>query len=202
MFQRVLFLVVILAWVLICSIYSYSIQLENKKYELLDHSVNAEILTPININQKSILLAMNAYSIKAPKECMNPSLNLDLEDRGITVKQPWKDDYTVEIGPLAFENWSVLGSTLAHEIEVHCNQNFVLINLLNIVGLDGTGFAERSAYNYEIVNQDRFGTSSQDILSLNSIREHYYPYPSEEKQPEGIYNYFENLFTEFFSLTI
>ena len=202
MFQRVLFLVVILTWVLFCSIYSYSIQLENKKYEILDHSVNAEILTPIDINQKNILLAMNAYSIKAPKGCKNPLLNRDLADRGITIKQPWKDDYTIEIGPLAFENWSVLGSTLAHEIEVHCNQNFVLINLLNIIGFDGTGFAERSAYNYEIVNQDRFRTSVQDILSLNSIRENYYPYPSEEKNQDGIYNYLENLFTEFFSLTI
>ena len=202
MFQRVSFLVLILSWVLFCSIYSYSIQSKNKEFRVNSSKVNAEILSNIKDNDRSIELAMLAYSIKAPKGCRSPRFNPDINDRGVTIKRPWNDEYIVDIGPQAFENWAILGSTLSHEIEVHCNQNFMWVNFLNLIGLDGTGFAERIAYNYEIANVDRFGLSTEDIESLSTIKDHYYPYLSEKRQPERMFSYIENLVTQFLSLTI
>ena len=205
MFQRVIFLALILSWFVFCSVHSYSIQSENRQFERLSNSVSASILSSsIEEDDSSIELAMLAYSIKAPKGCSNPYFNPDINDRdrGVTIKRPWNDEYSVQIGPQAFANWAILGSTLAHEIEVHCNQNFAWVNFLNLLGMDGTGFAERVAYNYEIANQDRFGLSSEDILSISTIKEHYYPYPSETKQPERLYSYFENIVTELLRLNI
>ena len=202
MSQRIIFLVLIFSWFLFCSVHSYSIQSENKRIEAMSNSVNAQILIPVVENNESIKLAMLSYSIKAPKGCTNPQFDPELKDRGITIKRPWNDEYIVEIGPKAFDSWAILGATLAHEVEVHCNQNFVWVNFLDFIGMDGTGFAERVAYNYEITNQDRFGLTSEDILSISITKEKHYPYPSETKQPERLYSYFENIVTELLRLRI
>jgi hypothetical protein len=81
----------------------------------------------------------------------------------------------VFVGPTAFSSWGMLGSTLAHEVEVHCRQNFPLIVLKDQLGLDGTVEAEREAYEYEIQNAGRFGLDHRDQNLIAATVEYYYP---------------------------
>jgi hypothetical protein len=82
---------------------------------------------------------------------------------------------TVYIGRDAFENWSVLGSTLGHEIEIHCQQSFFMIHLFDLFGFDGTGEAERQAYLYELANAERFGLGQYDQNLILSTMSYFYP---------------------------
>src|SRR5690606_25474533 len=87
------------------------------------------------------------------------------------------------IGPSAFASWALLGSTLAHEIEVHCHQNFTLIRLFDIAGWEGTENAEREAYAHELAHADRFGLTSDDRYSIAQTLQYYYP---ERKLPDSL----------------
>jgi hypothetical protein len=98
------------------------------------------------LDQSSIDLALAVFSIRIPNNASDPMLNKDISDRGITFKRSIDELFQVEIGPAAFSSWSLLGSTLAHEVEVHCNQDFLAIYFLDVLGFEGTALAERSAY--------------------------------------------------------
>ncbi len=127
------------------------------------------------ITQESIDLAMEMYGIKLPSDTEPPMLDLNMQDRGLTTRSPVLDKARVTIGPAAFSSWALLGSTLAHEIEVHCQQNFLAIYLMDLVGLDGTGAAERQAYVHELSHADRFGTPDDDTKMIADTVAFYYP---------------------------
>ena len=78
-------------------------------------------------------------------------------------------------GPVAFESWALLGSTLAHEIEIHCEQSFLLIRLMDTVGFSGTLSAEREAYMHEISNRERFNLSEYEIANIRNTMNYFYP---------------------------
>jgi hypothetical protein len=125
--------------------------------------------------QEAIDQAMETYSIAKPDDADHPIFDPELKDRGLTVKSTWLGKTQVYIGPSAFTSWGMLGSTLAHEIEVHCRQNFPVIFMRDQLGLNGTAEAEREAYRYEIQNAARFGLSGRDTNLIAATVEYYYP---------------------------
>jgi hypothetical protein len=127
------------------------------------------------LTQTSIKTALDVYEIKLPKNIKGPFFDPKIQDRGITIRHGVGSDPIVFIGPEAFSSWGLLGSTLAHEIEVHCRQNFLAIHLQNIAGFDGTGMAEREAYRYELANTARFGLAQYDQDLIRSTMSYFYP---------------------------
>lgn len=125
--------------------------------------------------QEAVDLAMAVFKISRPENAAMPVFDPDLKDRGLTVKTSWTSKTKVYVGPSAFSSWGMLGSTLAHEIEVHCRQNFPLIVLKDQLGLDGTADAEREAYAYEIRNAARFGLDNRDQNLIAATVKYYYP---------------------------
>ncbi len=80
----------------------------------------------------------------------------------------------VEIGDEAFANASRLGSTIAHEVEVHVNRQ--IANGIHDPPNDeqGTLIQEVEAYDYELLNKDRFGLSVDELKLLKQRRASYY----------------------------
>jgi hypothetical protein len=147
-----------------------------------DYAHNTTTITNIRVpdgvpplTQASIKTALDAYEIKLPKNIKGPYLDPKIQDRGITIRHGVGSDPIVFIGPEAFSSWGLLGSTLAHEVEVHCRQNFLAIHLQNIAGFDGTGMAEREAYRYELANTTRFGLAQYDQDLIRSTMSYFYP---------------------------
>ncbi len=126
-------------------------------------------------NEESIAFATILYNIQIPKVVRNIEINKNIPDRGQTISLSWSAHPKVLIGENSFSSWSLLGSTLAHEIEVHCRQNVYLIRTLDIIGFDGTTEAERQAYLYEIKNAKRFGLKMMDQVMIYETLEYFYP---------------------------
>lgn len=127
------------------------------------------------ISQASIDLAILIYGIKIPAGANRPELDMELRDRGLTARGAYSDKAQVTIGPAAFASWGLLASTLGHELEIHCQQNFLFIYIMDLLRLDGTGSAEREAYVYELRNAKRFGLDIQDADMIADTMEYYYP---------------------------
>lgn len=137
-----------------------------------------EIEIPDNfpeLNQDSIDLAIAMFQIETGSHVYDPKFDVDLKDRGLTSSVSFSPKSLVTIGPAAFENWSILGSTLAHEVEIHGNQSFFAIWIQDIVGFHGTENAEREAYSHEINQSSRFGLSEEDRSTISDTMEYYYP---------------------------
>jgi len=127
------------------------------------------------VGQRSIDIAMKLYAITIPEHVKGPFYSQELEDRGLTMRRGIASDAVVYIGKEAFASWALLGSTLAHEIEVHCRQNFLAIHFQNLSGFDGTGLAEREAYRYELAHAERFGLQQYDRELISSTMAFFYP---------------------------
>ena len=127
------------------------------------------------LNQASVDLALTMFGIKVPSGTNPPIFDSLLEDRGLTTRIAFGAEAEVKVGPAAFASWALLGSTLAHELEVHCQQNFLIIHLMDTVGLDGTGAAERQAYLHELANRQRFGLTPIDVSVIADTMDYYYP---------------------------
>lgn len=131
--------------------------------------------TSPEISQESIDLALIIYGIRVPNDVNHPILDRDLADRGVTVRYSFVGQAKVAVGPSAFASWSLLGSTLAHEIEVHGHQNFFGIWIMDSLGLDGTMEAERQAYAHELRYAERFGLKIHDAAMIAETVEFFYP---------------------------
>ncbi len=127
------------------------------------------------MTQESIELALKMFAIEVPATAMQPRLDLNLEDRGLTTLNGWGSKLDVTIGPAAFSSWALLGSTLAHELEVHCLQNFFVIRVKDLLGLKGTDQAEREAYLHELANSERFHLKHSDRVNIRATMDYYYP---------------------------
>lgn len=132
------------------------------------------ILRP-GMSQENIEKAIEHFKIKIPSNVKKIYLNLDLNERGMTYLKSFMGYYTVAIGPSAFSSWAILGSTIAHEVEVHCNQSLSLYAVFNYVGFDKIiKSAEYDAYSYEIDNAYRFGLKDSEIEEIEKVRDYYY----------------------------
>ena len=127
------------------------------------------------MNQESIDLALVLFSITVPLSAHHPIYDPTLQDRGLTSRRAFMDKAQVSIGNAAFTSWALLGSTLAHELEIHCQQNFLTIYVMDLLGMDGTAAAERQAYMHEINNAKRFGTGPVDTAMIADTVQFYYP---------------------------
>ncbi|MCX6111540.1 MAG: hypothetical protein NTZ90_18235 [Proteobacteria bacterium] len=152
-------------------------QVEEKRAfdrSLVDIPVAAPAGVP-SLNQESIDLALVLFSIDVPLGAEHPVFDPELNDRGLTSRGAFMERAHVTIGPAAFTSWALLGSTLAHELEVHCQQNFLTIYVMDFLGMDGTGAAERQAYVHELSNAKRFATNAVDIAMIADTVQFYYP---------------------------
>jgi hypothetical protein len=131
--------------------------------------------TPPKVSQESIDLALMFYGIEVPKDADHPTLEQDLADRGVTIKPAYFGKTKVNIGPSAFASWALLGSTLAHELEIHCVQSFFAVWVLDLLGLRGTELAERRAYVFELENKNRFGLNLHERAMITETLDFYYP---------------------------
>ncbi len=127
------------------------------------------------VTQESVDLALALFGIEVPANADHPLLDAELRDRGLTMRGAFMEKAAVTVGPSAFTSWALLGSTLAHELEVHCQQSFLMIYLMDAAGLDGTGEAERQAYVHELRNAKRFGLPIADADLIADTMEFYYP---------------------------
>jgi hypothetical protein len=80
----------------------------------------------------------------------------------------------VEIGDDAFASASRLGSTIAHEVEVHVNRQIAKGIHDPPSDEQGTLIQEVEAYDYELLNKDRFGLSDDELKLLKQRRASYY----------------------------
>lgn len=126
-------------------------------------------------SQEHVNIAMAIYAIKLPAFTLWPVFDPSLEDRGVTNCYLPCITKEVRIGPEAFESWALLGSTLAHEVEVHSNQSFLLI----LASLPFTKKLlhryERQAYNHELLGSKRFGLSTEEVIGIKETRDLFYP---------------------------
>ncbi len=136
--------------------------------------------------QASIDRAIAMFGIEVPAVAHYPQFDATIEDRGRTIRSVSDKKANVIIGSAAFESWAILGSTLAHELEVHCQQSFLMIQILDMVGLQGTHIAERQAYNYEIDNAKRFGLRDYEVSNINETKYYYYSSKSNHGIQERI----------------
>ena len=128
-----------------------------------------------SISRESVMKALEEFKINLPKNVNGPFIDSNMNDRGMTMRKGALTSATVYLGPEAFASWALLGSTLAHEIEIHCRQNFLSIHFQNMAGIDSIGAAEREAYGYELANASRFGLSDYDQALIRSTSSYYYP---------------------------
>ena len=140
-------------------------------------STTTTVPTP---SQDSINVAMKMYSIQQSDNCESPTYDgeaaMRLEavatydpnfiERGVYTYRGVYKKGTVRIGVAAFSSWGMLASTLAHEIEVHCNQSVLEFKIGNLLGYDMIAIHEWEAYLYEIKNKDRFGLTDKEVSDI------------------------------------
>jgi hypothetical protein len=142
--------------------------------------------TPPPLGQDSIDAALVMFGVDVPESAGHPRYDRELRDRGLTVRGAFMEKSIVTIGPAAFTSWSLLGSTLAHELEVHCRQNFLFITVMDALRLDGTGEAERQAYIHELRNARRFALPIADAELIANTMEYYYPDTVDARAPAPV----------------
>lgn len=116
-----------------------------------------------SLGQADIDRALSHFRIAVPAGVPAPIYDADLMDRGQTNWQPFAGVTSVKIGPAAFASWALLGSTLSHEVEVHCRQNLLYIATGDTFGLPTKLAAEREAYRFEIDGAERFGLDAEEL---------------------------------------
>ena len=126
------------------------------------------------VSQESIDTALERWDIKVPRRCTYPILDYNMADRGMVRPVKGESKRVVTIGQLAFVSWGILGSTLAHELEVHCKQNMYKFVLWHIFGVDLTNEYEREAYLHELKNAKRFGLTKRETEEILDTFNFYY----------------------------
>ena len=161
--------------------------------------------------EASIKVAMDLFHIQLPENVSYPVYEPTLEERGVTTGYLLGKSKQIKIGPSAFISWSILGSTLGHEIEVHGRQSFLKITLADstntfklsarrLVGnwipalklsatesfeAMGTWKAEREAYMYEINSAKRFGLTAHEQFAIHRVMEDFFPSQTQKKNPSN-----------------
>ena len=95
--------------------------------------------------------------------------------RGRTSRSLFHSFNKVELGPESFMSWGLLGSTIAHELEIHCEQNLLWLSLQELVGVNANVKAEIEAYNHELAQSKRFGLRTFEVRNIRKSRDYYYP---------------------------
>lgn len=160
-----------------------AIQAEQEFYANMQQiAVVAPDTTPIP-SQESVDLAMALFGVSSMTEVTyDPALT----DRGLTTRGIWSTQTRVTVGPSSFSSWALLGSTLVHEVEVHCAQNFMMIYVMDLFGFEGTVEAERQAYLYELKQAPRLGLAAPDRQLIADTMDYFYPVDRAKSQPQKL----------------
>jgi hypothetical protein len=153
-------------------------------------------LSPPVCGEQAIQTAISIFSIdtSGANICFDPTI----WDRGI-ITLGMDGRMQVDIGTPACSSWASLGSTIAHETEVHAKQVWAVGIAINVVSraincfrgvriadheepVGSTRF-EREAYLFEIESRDRFGLSDDEVDSIFSTMNFYYPEERAELWP-------------------
>lgn len=141
-------------------------------------------------SQENLNLAMALYSIDVPEYLDGPYFDSELDLRGLILGYTFNKNRRVFVGSEAFSSFGLLGSTLAHEIEVHGNQSFIFAEILNQFGNGlrklcflsfvkipnnfGYHLAENEAYHFEAQSHTRFLLTQKEVegilLTLQKIQ--------------------------------
>jgi hypothetical protein len=116
--------------------------------------------------QEAIDKAIKYYGIDTSK---TKSVTYDPNNSGEAVTSP---DGTVKVGDKAFSSPGWLGSSIGHEVEIHVNEQAMKGRWYT--GPQGTALQEVQAYDYEISNAKRYGTTATDLADLQKRRTDYY----------------------------
>jgi len=128
------------------------------------------------VTQESIDWAINAYEIEIPWNAWYPTIDYESDTEeilGSALVSPMFLTCIPTVTPGAFNSWGKLAAILAHEIEVHCNQNMIMRLLKH--GNDIEYFIEREAYQYMIDSRRRFNLSDQEVLNIKLTMNFHYP---------------------------
>jgi len=101
-------------------------------------------------------------------------------DKTVSGEAVTASDGSVRIGDEAFRNAAWLGSSVGHEVETHVDQQAALGKWYT--GPEGTAVQECQAYDYELANAGRYGTSAADQADLQKRRDDYRSQLSPEYQ--------------------
>lgn len=180
------------AFVLLSCIIAIGYCFEQIRYAELRHAMDIvnvrAFLDQPGFSMDSVDTAVSIYNIRIPP---GVRIALDPNEHDLGLIRMYLGGAYVTLGRDTFRTWARLASTLAHEIEVHANQSFVLAYVIGAADyvctrlsgrkprsfsfLAGDTRLEREAYTYEVLNAERFGLTEHDVQSIISVREHWYP---------------------------
>jgi hypothetical protein len=134
------------------------------------------------VSQESIDIAVKSFKIKIPWNTFHPKLDKQMSRNilGLSYTNALLNYCVVTIGPQAFESWGQLGTTLAHEIEVHCNQNHVQAVWDTINNRSPITRLEREAYTYTLLSERRFYLTDREYMGILMVMEYHYPKIKEQ----------------------
>lgn len=140
-----------------------------------------------SVSQESIIKAVNNFEIQVPILSIYPSLDMDMDEThlGETLYLIILHMCIPTIGPGAFTSWGKLGETLAHEVEVHCNQNWWKSITDKIFSDDSTPILEREAYIYTILDHKRFHLTNDEVMDTLTTMLFQYPIGDKNEQRQS-----------------
>jgi hypothetical protein len=121
---------------------------------------------PPPIEASSIEKAIDLFGIQLSHNCPRlPVIDIDLPHRGKTYRNHWSETASVVLGRAAFSSWSILASTIEHEV-AHCDQPAALISALDYFFPGrGTAAAEALAYSREMALPSAVDHSFRDEVA-------------------------------------
>lgn len=140
------------------------------------------------VSQKSIDRAVHVYDIKVPLFTLHPSLDIDMPEGILGQARSYILIHLCipTIGPGSFTSWGKLGAVIAHEVEVHCNQNWWRHAIDLFLGVDTMPQLEREAYMYMLLDSKRFNLTPQEREDIFITMLLLYPNGDENEQRPGI----------------
>lgn len=141
-------------------------------HEMQQVKVKVNLTNPPKCDQYNLDLAYVMYSINKPIWAKYPIykeaycddfLYCDEGVRGAFFYHKIIKRRPVEIYCSAFTSWGMLGSVIAHEVEVHGNQDIGIMSYEQI---------ESEAYLYQYNNAERFGLTLSEKTELILILQH------------------------------
>lgn len=139
------------------------------------------------VSQESIDIAMENFEIQVPMLTLYPKLDTDMDEEALGLAHVFPLIHTCipTIGPGAFTSWGKLGAILAHEIEVHCNQNWWKAITDKIFNEDPKAMLEREAYTYMILDSKRFHLTTYEQASILYTMLSLYPVGDKNEQRQS-----------------
>ncbi len=134
------------------------------------------LLRAARLKQTAIGRAIAAYRIDVShlRVGVSYSPHGDMREREGATYVDEDGTVRVEIGDEAFASPARLGSTIAHEVEVHVNRQITKGVYCPSTDEQGTLLQEVEAYDHELASKDRFGLGADELKLLKQRRASYY----------------------------